>query len=144
MSSLLRKRVHDRFPKKWLIVLLFFVSAELPGTASGERPAPGTGAPSAFNGATTTTSFSSSQTRDHLRLKLFRSPIESTRWGLGPSATRFQVPRQTGRKNKGTHNELQSAHNHRLHRQERRNQATTERNSRYQVLGRHDTLLEGR
>jgi hypothetical protein len=28
-------------------------SAELPGTASGEYPAPGTGAPSAFNGTTT-------------------------------------------------------------------------------------------
>jgi hypothetical protein len=35
---------------KWPTVLVFFVSADLPGTASGENPAPGTGAPSAFNG----------------------------------------------------------------------------------------------
>jgi hypothetical protein len=55
-SSVLRKRVHDRFPKKWLIILVFLLSAELPGTASGEIPAPGTGAPSAFNGTTTTIS----------------------------------------------------------------------------------------
>jgi len=47
---------HDRFPKKWLIILVFFLSAELPGTASGEIPAPGTGAPSAFNGTTSTIS----------------------------------------------------------------------------------------
>ena len=38
------------------MVLVFFVSAELPGTASGEIPAPGTGAPSAFNGTTATIS----------------------------------------------------------------------------------------
>jgi len=56
MSSILRKRVDDRFPKRWLMVLVFFVSAELPGTASGENAAPGTGAPSAFNGTTATIS----------------------------------------------------------------------------------------
>jgi hypothetical protein len=36
---------------------VFFVSAELPGTASGENPAPGTGALSAFNDTTPTISF---------------------------------------------------------------------------------------
>ncbi|MBV8890488.1 MAG: hypothetical protein JO266_00670, partial [Acidobacteria bacterium] len=56
MSSILSKRVYDRFPKKWLILPLFFLSAELPGTASGENPAPRTGAPSAFNGTTSTIS----------------------------------------------------------------------------------------
>ncbi|MBV9484166.1 MAG: hypothetical protein JO249_25955 [Acidobacteria bacterium] len=33
------------------------LSTALPGTASGENPAPGTGAPSAFNGTTQTISF---------------------------------------------------------------------------------------
>lgn len=90
MSSLLRKRVHDRFPKKWLIVLLFFVSAELPGTASGERPAPGTGAPSAFNGATTTTSFSSSQTRGPFTVEIV--PVPHRKHSLGFGTIRHSLP----------------------------------------------------
>jgi L-asparagine transporter-like permease len=57
MSSVLTERIHDRFPKKWLMVLVLFVSAELPGAASGENPAPGTGAPSAFNGTPARISF---------------------------------------------------------------------------------------
>jgi hypothetical protein len=56
MTSILWERVNDGFPKRWLMVLVFFVSAELPGTASGQKPAPGTGAPSAFNGTTATIS----------------------------------------------------------------------------------------
>jgi hypothetical protein len=45
-----------------------------------KNPAPGTGTPSAFNGTTTTISFCYSRARQIWRLKLWRSPLESTRW----------------------------------------------------------------
>jgi hypothetical protein len=56
LANVVSKTGPTRFPLKWLTVLVFVISAELPGTASGENPAPGTGAPSAFNGTTATIS----------------------------------------------------------------------------------------
>jgi hypothetical protein len=49
--------VHHRFPEEVADSSGVFRFAELPGTASGENPAPGIGARSAFNGTTTTISF---------------------------------------------------------------------------------------
>ena len=54
MSSILRKRVNDRFPKKWLMVLVLFVSAELPGTGNAETKQLPNGTPvTKFSVATT-------------------------------------------------------------------------------------------
>jgi hypothetical protein len=119
------------------------ISAELPGTASGENPAPGTGAPSAFNGTTATISsflLASSQT---FAVEILSVPHRKHSLGLGAGASRFEVPRQTGG-NGETLNELQSAYDNPIHRQERLDHSTVERNTGHQVLSRDDTLLEGR
>jgi single-stranded DNA-binding protein len=130
-------------PKRWLMVVVSFVLphclAQL--RAKTMRPAPALvllsmGPPRQFRSYR-------SQARPNWADEIFAAPHRKHSLGLGAAATRFKVPSQTGRKRE-TLNELQSAHNHRIRWQERRNQTTAERNTRHQVLGRYDPFLEGR
>lgn len=102
MSSVLRKLVHDRFPKKWLMVVVLFVSAELPGTASGENPAPGTGAPSAFNGTTAIISFLQLASSPSPSVEIMAVPHRKHSLGLGACATRFSGAQANGQKERNT------------------------------------------
>ena len=82
---------------------MFFISAELPGTASGVNPAPGTGAPSAFNGTTPTISFLAARTLAKTpAVEILAVPHRKHSLGLGAAATRFSGAQANGQKAKNT------------------------------------------
>jgi hypothetical protein len=66
------------------------------------------------------------------RMKFFRSPIEITLWVWEQPPLASGCP-GNGQKERNTH-ERQSAYNHRIHRPQRRNQATVERHRRHKVF----------
>jgi single-strand DNA-binding protein len=92
-------------PDDSLIRSVVLLSSSLPGTASGENPAPGTGVPSAFPGSTPTISFvhwlsGLAEKKD----EILAVPQRKHSLGLGAAATRFQSAQANGRKEKHTMN----------------------------------------
>lgn len=73
---------------------IILLSCSLPGTASGENPAPGTGVPSAFPGSTPTISFVIDPQAREKKLKFLRSPRQSTHWAWEQPPLASGVPRQ--------------------------------------------------
>ena len=111
---------------------MFFVSAELPGTASGENPCARHRRSFSFQWHHNNNLVFIPRMLAHVGVEILAIPRRKHSLGLGAAATRFKVPRQTRRKRE-TLNELKSAHNYRFYRREGRYQATTERNSGHQI-----------
>src|SRR5437764_3958408 len=94
-----RGQVPDQVADRFCCPLL---STSLPGTASGENPAPGTGVRSAFAGSTPTISFLMLIALARAKDEILAVPQRKHSLGLGAAATRSWVPRQTGRKREPT------------------------------------------